>query len=690
MVFENLLLYLYSLIITQIGLFWLVTLVVGSYQSLYMKIMASLKSGVLVKFLEDMKIGGNASDDEKTILLQIRSIIPVLEEGDLWPNRGFYLKVSDISHAIYVSLPQEQNEMILANQLKLGQFIYVKKLEDAHPFPLIRGVTPLPGRRPCVGTPQDIDSVANVMNILQASNSDCIVEKTVISENKIIEIPSNSRKLARRLSDSDGFKNKNDHLESKSKGKFRSLSASKFRSSDKTVGLDCTAKRSDSERRNSHLFREIQKRKKRSFDIDSDTESILSLVSFSSHNSKRRSWNESEILEVKEIFDSSVVKHDIRPPRSHSPTVSSVRSVRYDSSDDNSSSIPRRRGVGSAKKMKSSTKSKASFSKINCEQASETIDRFANDRQGAETGISWDSLPSSLVKLGKEVVKQRDIALVAATDSLQEACAAERLLNSLSKFSEFHLAEQDDLQPHVDNFFDLQDDMAQTRLILQSLTNISPLRTSGEAAHSTYNTSSVKEALTIAVQRKKNSSMWIKSAVALDLSPCSTVLNPIRNTMAVTNTPKKSSISNRSTKPNGSYIIKSHRNTDEIPFLLSSDKDEQPDWTRGSTMPTATFLASSLQNECRKLFLGHVEKYLDEVEIKASSMVVDSQIAEMMYKVKRVNDWLDMIINKEANAGKDGSFDDSEIEVCQKVRNKIYGILLKYVERTAMAFGSSS
>lgn len=339
--------------------------------------------------------------------------------------------------------------------------------------------------------------------------------------------------------------------------------------------------------------------------------------------------------------------------------------------------------------MKSSTKSKTSFSKINCKLASYPIDRLANDRRGAETGISWDSLPSSLVKLGKEVVKQRNIALVAATDALQEACAAERLLNSLSKFSEFHLAEEDDLQPHVDKFFDLQDDIAQTRLILQSLTNISPLRTSGEADHST-NTSSVKEALTIAVQRKKNSSMWIKSAVALDLSPCSTALNPIHNTMAVTYTSKKSSISNRSTKPKGSYIIKSHRNTDEIPFFLSSDRDEQPDWTRGSTFPTATVLAASLQDECRKLFLGHVEKYLNEVETKASSMVLDSQIAGMMYKVKRVDDWLDLIINKEANARKDGSLGDSEIEVCQRARNKIYGILLKHVERTAMAFGSSS
>ena len=29
----------------------------------------------------------------KTVLLQIRSLIPAMAEGDLWPNEGFYLKV---------------------------------------------------------------------------------------------------------------------------------------------------------------------------------------------------------------------------------------------------------------------------------------------------------------------------------------------------------------------------------------------------------------------------------------------------------------------------------------------------------------------------------------------------------------------------------------------------------------------
>lgn len=82
--------------------------------------------------------------------------------------------------------------------------------------------------------------------------------------------------------------------------------------------------------------------------------------------------------------------------------VSPVRSVKYDSSDDNSSLISRRRVADSAKKIvKSSTKSKNCMPKIHCEQAIHPIKGLVYDRQGAETGISRDSLPSSLVELGK-------------------------------------------------------------------------------------------------------------------------------------------------------------------------------------------------------------------------------------------------------------------------------------------------
>lgn len=230
---------------------------------------------------------------------------------------------------------------------------------------------------------------------------------------------------------------------------------------------------------------------------------------------------------------------------------------------------------------------------------------------------------------------------------------------------------------------DLQDDMAQTRLIIKCLTNISPSITEETDSSST---SADTEASSITVQRKKNATTWIKSAVALDLSLSSAALNPIPNSRNITNTLKKSITSSDSTKQKGAIIVKTdhNKNTDDISPVLTSNNDTQPEWTRGSTIDAATHLGSSLLDDCRKRFLGYIEKYINELERKMSLMVSDNQVAAMMYKIKRVNDWLDLIINKEGS-----NLDESEIETCHRVRNKIYGILLKHVERTAMAFESS-
>lgn len=251
------------------------------------------------------------------------------------------------------------------------------------------------------------------------------------------------------------------------------------------------------------------------------------------------------------------------------------------------------------------------------------------------------------------------------------------------------MPKEEDLHLRVDTFLDLQDDIAQTSLIMKLLTNISPTRTEETDSSST---SADDEALAITVQRKKNATTWIKSAVALDLSPCSPAVNPIPNSRSISNTLKKSSTWSHSTKQKGASIIKTDRSrtTDDISLELISNNDAQPEWTRGSTVDAATHLASSLQDECRKMFLGYIEKYINELERKMSLMVSDNQVAAMLYKIKRVNDWLDLMINNEENGNKEGSnLDESEIEACQRVRSKIYGILLKHVERTAMAFESS-
>ncbi|MCO5607550.1 hypothetical protein L7F22_061747 [Adiantum nelumboides] len=122
--------------------------------------MASLTPGVLLKLLQQMNADPKGFG-EASSLLQVISIVPALAGGDLWPNHGFYLRVSDSLHAIYVSLAEEEDQdLILCDKLQLGQFVYVDRLEPGSPLPLLRGVRPVPGRHPCLGSPEDLVTTA--------------------------------------------------------------------------------------------------------------------------------------------------------------------------------------------------------------------------------------------------------------------------------------------------------------------------------------------------------------------------------------------------------------------------------------------------------------------------------------------------------------------------------------------------
>lgn len=118
--------------------------------------MATLVPGVLLKLLQHMNTDVKIAGEHRSSLLQVVSIVPALAGGELFPNQGFYLKVSDSSHATYVSLPDEQHDLILSDKIQLGQFLHVERLEVASPVPILRGVRLVPGRHPCLGSPEDI------------------------------------------------------------------------------------------------------------------------------------------------------------------------------------------------------------------------------------------------------------------------------------------------------------------------------------------------------------------------------------------------------------------------------------------------------------------------------------------------------------------------------------------------------
>ena len=119
--------------------------------------MAALAPGILLKLLNGMNTGTKPTSEHRSSLLQVTDIVPAdLDEKNLWPKHGFFIKVSDSSHSIYVSLPSEQDDFVLSNKMQLGQFIYVDRLEPGSPVPVVKGAKPLPGRHPLVGTPEPL------------------------------------------------------------------------------------------------------------------------------------------------------------------------------------------------------------------------------------------------------------------------------------------------------------------------------------------------------------------------------------------------------------------------------------------------------------------------------------------------------------------------------------------------------
>ncbi|KAL9404612.1 hypothetical protein Peur_001584 [Populus x canadensis] len=628
--------------------------------------MAELKSGVLVKFLQEMDVDGNTIRDCKPVLLQIRSIIPVLREGNLWPNQGFFLKISDLTHALYVSLPQEQDELILYDKLHLGQFMYVEKLEAAYPVPMLRGIKPLPGRHPCYGNPKELLSIDNLKNFLGVSSLETMVEdcievpkKTETEKPRSLSVPKVSAYEGTDyktgglscITDQGG----NDMVRKPGVGS-RSISASIISSREGMPGratnyrphkMEVESALSQKPKKSGagSNYKGLARHKSTNAYEDSDMESTMSFTSTSS-TFKRRSWHGREAPAV-DISDTPIDKNDLgMDNRSSRLSISPINSLKYDSSDDNSSSRSKRTVVSLSTKS-SKISSKGSRISVPGKISEDSVERkmnfsSLNNKNSTGTNISCDFLPSTLVKLGQEVSRQRDIAVLAAVDALQEASAAERLLKCL-------------------------------RLILHSLTSMGQRRTADTDPNAP---DAVGEALRLALDRKQNATSWTKAAVASDLNPISDHSKTKTLFLEATCAEKSSTKSIRG-KRKGGLMARKQVSNDELYAGLALDMDKQPDWVKGSASPVCAELANSLNDESRTWFLSNLEEYLDWVSSKTNSRKSDSQVAEMMFMIKRVNDWVDNVRRKDGSTLK-----DSELEACGRVRNKIYEILLKHVERT--------
>ncbi|PKU77698.1 uncharacterized protein LOC110114586 [Dendrobium catenatum] len=621
--------------------------------------MANLSSGVLLKLIRDMKSSSSSdsgfladdylSDDDMddgSSILQVTGIVPALADSDLFPDRGFYLQVSDSSHSTYVSLPPGHDDLILSDNLQLGQLILVRRLEASSPVPILHGLRLIPGRRPF---PQ------HTAAIHATSSGTCSTICPATPERKKRQPRSaNTWKMDGRKV-GHGMLHSNSCPSSPTKRKEIDRVFSVVRQPMK-IGV-------------SHIDEESD---------ESDKSSVITSISNSSSHSfvsmiprpktVRKIWEPDEFMKDRKREDKPILK---------TRSSSTGNFAHYSSCISKGESLEeswagKRDGEELKVLLSNSAKRKIlTASKASTKNPSTTIPLSTYDvMKWPDSNVLWGSLPSNLVKYGKEVLRRRDSALYATLDSLQEACALERLLGCLSTYSELQANKDRNPQKVVDKFLDFHEDLSRAALSTQSLA-----KTNSSFSQS-ISTSTIQAAKD-ASERRKCAASCIKAALKAEVSKSPRITN-------TTVDPIESSSSDR--KPHTS--ISRQKKSTELSAVSALPT------TLNCNIMTVD-LAKALQSECNRWFLRYIEKFLDVIHSNRSCKAKESQIASLLCQLKRVDDWLATISAKDKSWAVERSkesflLEDDDAEACERVRRKIYEILLRHVESAAMALESMS
>ncbi|KAE8723871.1 protein TRIGALACTOSYLDIACYLGLYCEROL 2 [Hibiscus syriacus] len=722
--------------------------------------MANLVPGVLLKLLQHMNTDVKVAGEHRSSLLQVVSIVPALAGGELFSNQGFYLKVSDSSHATYVSLPDEHDDLILSDKIQLGQFIHVERLESASPIPIIRGVRPVPGRHPCVGSPEDIVATHSPGFLNgKCSFGSKLGEKVKLGsgyggeKGKPVGTRSNGglkddqidkKTKTNSLTRSNSLLSKpalSVDVKRGSLGILKALSSQSIPSSP----TSCYSLPTSFEKFATGIKHqpEIKGLRKGSPKVGSVEKAntlhgansagkqvpvIKTLVQGTELGAKalRKSWEGN--MEVK--------------GREHSNT---PRATKHDIKGESGSSSGTRKNISSGKlpskegtKLQTSTRPLKEESKSQVSTKKAAANGMLSDHEkhhvgmkpGEPTnngglgnlvkvainskrltngsGVSLGSLPSSLSRLGKEVMRHRDAAETAAIEALEEAAASDSVLRCLSLYSNLMTsAKEDDPQPAVDRFLTLNSSLNNARMVADSLSRTIPVGSSPESEGTPP-----EEVVKVASDRRKYAASWVQAALVTDMSSFSVFTKEHNSKPTHGSAPAQSqktipanqnililesSGKNGTTKSQGKtrpvvvsklvaqgVIRKAGNGSGLVPKAVVQPLPEI--WTRGNGLDEAVDMADMLRMESQYWFFGFVEKFLD-ADVDLSALSNSGQIAGMLTQLKSVNDWLD-----EFSSSKDEGETPVNVstETVDRLRKKIYDYLLTHVESAAAALGGGS
>ncbi|KAL1349290.1 hypothetical protein HN51_025774 [Arachis hypogaea] len=587
--------------------------------------MASLTPGVLSKLLES---SGNkearVTGEHRHALLQVIEIVPRFSHEDTWQSKGYFLKVSDSLHSAYVSVPENDAELICSDKVQLGQFVYVTRLDSAKPsssIPVVHGLNPLPKRRPCVGNPIDLVS-SELLHVGANVNADFRRSKKGSNVNK-----------------NKGLKKG----EESSKGKLKGL------------GL-----------RNNN----------------GNCEKVVVEMRRLSLDSSRRAWDQSPVSKngsgtpssrfmLKSASSSPNVVHKNLSLKFESPLKSPTSSV-LPLKNKNENLCPKPTSNPSSKSTPPSKSSKSpSAGTVNSQLVKVPI----NVKNWSDVSVSWEDLPSPMCNLGKKVVTHRNLAFDAAVRALHEASAADTVIQCMCLFAE--LCESTQILSAgllVKQFLELHQSLQRATMVLDSLLTPSP--ETKQSSHST-----------LEVPFHKNATSWVQAAIVTNLSKfnlfraqgkgetlngekCHYVV--IENSceemhtvnLAVQN--KQNRVTQTTLLPNSTAKrLPSKRN-----LLVAKNKytDNKQYQSKESEIHEAATLAEKLLEASREWFLKYLEESLDD-RFGLKSEEGSTEIACLLGQLKNVNHWLDNLVG--------GDKVDHRVE---NLRKNLYRFLLEQVD----------
>ncbi|KAA8520310.1 hypothetical protein F0562_014566 [Nyssa sinensis] len=514
----------------------------------------------------------------------------------------------------------------------LQNFIHVTRLDSGSPVPVLRGVKPLPRRRPCVGNPQDLIS------------SDSLSIRTRVE----FSTAKKGLKSAKR----DGVK----RVEAKVKrlacedSKSRRLSLG----NGKVEGLELRR---------------------------------LSL------ESSRKGWDQSPLTKnglrpiprFKSQATSSSLNCSVLPGKKASPEKDLA--LKHPSL----SILPfKNRNNIESQKLISKPLRKDSQLSLDDTTPNHLIKVPLSFKTWSDRKISWDLLPPPIQDLGKETMSHRNVAFFAAVHALEEASATERVIQCMSMFAELcELSQKDSEGPLVEQFLNLYQNMQKATAVIDALCSSRCL----EAESNTYSSSQCSLAEACKNFTNKNALSWLQAAVETDLSKfCLFTKEDKRNLLndekcyhvVLENTSKK--IESENHTPQNKQSPRNHHsfvsNSSAKGFSshsrqhLSSTKKtnvERKEWTEGNGLKVAASLAGKLLLVSRAWFLNYLEESLNK-GFGVRRGEEGSEVSGLLGQLKRVNQWLDDPVG-------DGSGIDKRIE---GLRKKLYGFLLEHVDSAAV------